>query len=346
MRLLVVTQTVDDSDSTLGFFCRWLSEFSKHFETLTVICLKRGPASLTDNMTVHSLGKERRPGRLRYPIKFYRYLWRERGNYDAVFVHMNLEYVLLAGVYWRLKRIPVFLWYNHRAGGLLLWIASLLARRVLYTSSFAAPRRFKNSVEMPAGIDTSLFTRKAVPVKPSSLLFLGRVAPIKAPDTLIRAALLLDRAGISLTLDVVGNPSPLDGSYYEKLQELGKPLEEKGKLTFLKGVAHAATPEIYSSHELSINLSPSGLFDKTVLEAMACETLVLVSSPAFVNLLPDDCRFREGDTQDLAQKIERLLHRPQERKNALRKELREQTVAHHSLSSLARTLAELYSRSV
>ncbi len=40
-RILIVTQTVDTQDPVLGFFVRWIEEFAKHAEELTVICLEK-----------------------------------------------------------------------------------------------------------------------------------------------------------------------------------------------------------------------------------------------------------------------------------------------------------------
>ena len=59
MKLLITTQVVDQNDLFLGFFHGWLEEFAKHFEHITVICLKEGTHSLPENVEVISLGKER-----------------------------------------------------------------------------------------------------------------------------------------------------------------------------------------------------------------------------------------------------------------------------------------------
>ena len=89
MRLLIVTQAVDRNDPVLGFFHRWIEEISQHVQTVHVVCLKEGPHSLPSNVTVHSLGKESGRSRLKYVTRFYSYIWKFRGEYDAVFVHMN-----------------------------------------------------------------------------------------------------------------------------------------------------------------------------------------------------------------------------------------------------------------
>ena len=102
MRLLIITQKVNKNDPILGFFHRWIEEFAKRFEKLTVICLEKGEYSLPENVRVLSLGKEEGRSKAEYLSRFYRYIWEERNNYDAVFVHMNQEYVLLGWKFWKL----------------------------------------------------------------------------------------------------------------------------------------------------------------------------------------------------------------------------------------------------
>ncbi len=98
MKLLILTQKVDKNDPILGFFHRWIEEFANHCEQVTVICLAKGKSTLPPTVSVLSLGKEAGQSRLKYLWRFYRYLWRERQNYDTVFVHMNQEYVLLGAL--------------------------------------------------------------------------------------------------------------------------------------------------------------------------------------------------------------------------------------------------------
>ena len=107
MKLLITTQAVDLDDPVLGFFHRWIEELSKRFDTISVICLKEGRHSLPANVSVYSLGKEGGVSRIAYVLNFYRYIWKLRNDYDAVFVHMNQEYVLLGWKFWWLlgKRV-------------------------------------------------------------------------------------------------------------------------------------------------------------------------------------------------------------------------------------------------
>jgi len=115
MKLLIITQKVDINDDILGFFHSWIAEFAKHCEKITVICLKKGEYNLPKNVKILSMGKENGESKLKYIINFYKYIWRERKEYDTVFVHMNPEYVMLGGSLWRFMGKKISLWYTHKS---------------------------------------------------------------------------------------------------------------------------------------------------------------------------------------------------------------------------------------
>jgi len=81
-------------------------------------------------------------------------------------------------------------------------------------------------------------------------------------------------------------------------------------------------------------------FDKTILEAMACETLVLVSGQAFKGAIDERFIFKENDPTDLAEKIKSLFALSKENKTTFGKELRQFAVDNHSLKELASRLRE------
>ena len=75
MKLLILTQKVDKNDTTLGFFHRWIEEFSKNYEKIIVICLYKGEYNLPQNVEVYSLGKERGVSKIGYVLNFYKYIY-------------------------------------------------------------------------------------------------------------------------------------------------------------------------------------------------------------------------------------------------------------------------------
>lgn len=337
MKLLLYTQAVNSQDPILGFMHGWLSEFAKHWESITVVCLFEGEHHLPANVSVLSLGKNEGRGRLTYLYRFFSYSFFSRVPYDAVFVHMNQEYVLLGGFFWRLLGKRVALWYNHAAGSFLTRLSAALAHHVFHTSPFAFVAGSSHARTMPAGIDTTLFREYSdIPRESNSVLSLGRIAPIKGLDVLVDGIKSLESRHIPLHARIVGDPAPRDKAYAEYLHHHASELVRAGVLEFLPGVPNTQTPALYAQHLVFVNLSPSGLYDKTILEAAACGTLPLVSSRAFVHDLPPECLFEEGRAADVAAKLEALFSLLPEQIHLVRQRVRQFVQDSHSLTALAR----------
>lgn len=337
MRLLIITQRVDREDDVLGFFHGWLEKLAEKLALVNVICLCSGQVSLPSNVKVWSLGKDKGKGRFSRLFRFYKHIWRLKKEYDAVFVHMNPIYVFLAAFLWKTWKKRIFLWYNHQTGTWLTKSAIKRVRRVFYTSPFSFAATFQNAKKMPAGVDTDLFSpnQGSIPCKlKNSILYLGRISPIKNLEVLIEAAELLERERIDFILNIVGEPGEGEIKYFKNIKELTKNLEDKGKIKFSGRAPNYKTPDIYNQNELLVNLSPAGLFDKTVLEAMACQTLVLASSPAFQEILPDCLMFQQGDVQDLKDKIINILKMSKGQKEEIAAKLRQWVEKKHGLDIL------------
>ena len=336
MKLLVITQAVDTEDPVLGFFTRWIDELAKRVERVEVVCLREGSHTLPANVRVHSLGKESgmppaARNRFTYTIRFVRLVWRLRHEYDAVFVHMNPEYVLLGGVFWQLRGTRVAFWYNHPSDNLRLRLALLLTDRVFYTSPYAATAHSPKALRMPVGIDTELFSPRYAPRNRHALYMQGRIMPSKRVERAL-AALRLLRDRVPATLTLVG---PEDVRYGKELRKRFKDLVDAGAVTFAGPRKNAETPALFSAHGAVVNLAAAGHFDKAVFEAMACETPVVTSSSAFAGIVPDEWVVAEDDAPALAGALARLLALSEPKYRALGTALRAEVVRGHNLTSLA-----------
>lgn len=353
MKLLILTQRVDKNDDILGFFHRWVEEFARRCEKVTVICLQKGEYDLPKNVKVLSLGKEKLENykiensleienwklkiywRILYAFRFFRYIWKRRQEYNTVFVHMNPEYVVLGGLFWRIWKKKIGLWYVHRQVDLKLRLAEKLADKIFTVSKESFRLKSNKVITTGHGIGTEIFKRNewAQKIK-NSILYVGRIAPIKNVDILIKAANLLNEEGVNFVLNIVGKPGEKDQEYFEKIKNLAKELEEKGKIRFLGKIPNYKLSQVYNQNEILVNLTPSGSFDKTILEAMACELSVLASSKAFKNILPEQLIFKEKDPEDLKDKILNIFKMKEEEKEKLGKNLRELAVQNHSVDRL------------
>lgn len=338
--LLILTQAVDRADPILGFFHEWIREFARRCEKVTVICLREGEHDLPDNVSVYSLGKTRNTkqttisSRIRYVFRFYTLIWKLRYEYDTVFVHMNPEYILLGGMWWRLWGKYLMLWHNHPRASLMHAMAGRLAHIVFYTSPHAASAHFKHAVRMPAGIDTNLFAPTGVSRDRHAIYLQGRVAPSKRVHIAIEALRIL-RERMPATLTIVG---PEDAQYGKDLRTRYDDLITDGIVTFVGAKRNTETPALYSAHGVAINLAAAGHFDKTVLEAMSCETPVVIGSAGFEGLIPPEWVVSQDDPVALAKTLEKLILLPEAEYKTLGRAERASVAATQSLFSLVESV--------
>lgn len=338
MRLLVVTQEVDKESPTLGFFHEWVRILAPHYERVEVICLKEGLHDLPQNVRVHSLGKEKgRVSPLGYTIRFKFLAWKLRHEYDAVFVHMNQEYILIAGPMWKLLGKSIYLWRNHYAGSVLTDIAAGFCTKVFCTSKHSYTAKYRNTVLMPVGVDLSIFSEAAaLPKMPRSILFLARIAPSKRADMFIEALGIIHARNVQFSARIVGSPVPEDAAYYASLKKRVTELGINEVVDFIPGVPHAKTSEYFGTSLMTVNCSRSGMFDKTLFEAAAAGSLVLAISDDFAQSMHTGTSF--SDSASLAVRIENLLSMRPEQLSEQR-ELLKNVAQANSLESLAGALS-------
>lgn len=336
MKLLVVTQVLDEEDPVLGFFCRWVTELADRAESIVVVCLKEGKHTLPENVAVHSLGKEEgaQPAFV-YAVRFKYLAWKLRRQYDRVLVHMNQEYLLIAGPMWKVLGKPVYLWRNHYAGSFLTDVAAAFAKNVFCTSRHSYTAKYRKTMLMPVGVDLENFPMGTIERQPRSILFLARIAPSKRADMFIDALGRLIGRGISFIASVYGSPLPEDERYYESIKARAEDAGLHSRVAFHPGVTHRETAALYQSHEIFVNCSPSGMFDKTLFEAAASGCLVIAASDDFRTLAGQSAY--AADDELLAKVLEKKLALSAEEKEMRRKELRE-LAEDHSLPALADAL--------
>jgi len=308
MKLLVFTQKVDRADPVLGFFYTWIVEFARIAESVTVICLQEGEhMELPRNVTVYSLGKEKHISRFQYVKNLYQYLFLIRGTYTSVFVHMNQEYVLLAGAYWKYAGIPVYFWRNHSYGNVLTRIAVFLSTKVFCTSTYSFTARFRKTTIMPAGIDTQIY--KILPGsvrKKYSVCIVGRISPVKHIELGLQAVNYIVQSGGQISLSVIGSPLDRDSEYYDGLKKYVSENSLSQYIQFVSGVPFEQLPVTYNSHEICLNLTDDGSFDKTIVEAAACGCIPLVSNRSLEHLLPSLC-ITDRSVTEIANSLKKVL---------------------------------------
>ena len=315
MRLLIVTQVVDTEDPVLGFFVRWIEEFSKHCEKITVVCLRKGKYAFPKHVEVISLGEGHR---VRRAFELCSISVGRRNEYDAVFAHMSPEFAVAAGWLWRLMGKSVGLWYTHKSVTMWLRIAVFLSHYV-FTASKESFRLLSSKLIVTGhGIDTDFFAPNPNIARRDYLVSVGRLSKSKRHELGIEAAVLAARE-----IKVIG-----EGPEEEALKDRARELH--ARVEFLGGVPQQEVRDIYTKAIALVHTSETGSLDKVVLEALATNLPVVSTSEAM-------CDLPVTYSHDTPEAIARALTEatmPRERRGMI--------VSKHSLSSTVGVILKQY----
>lgn len=348
MKLLIITQKVDKDDSVLGFFHRWIEKFAENCTKVIVICLEKGALHLPGNVKVLSLGKEKNNSRLKYLWLFYKFIWEERRNYDTVFVHMNPEYVILGGWWWKILGKKILLWFAHGGVSLKLRIAERMTDLVLSSTESGFRLNSPKKRVIGQGIDTDFF--KPLPLSKSipgtfQIVSIGRISPVKDYQTLIQSTSLLVRSGRKIQVKIYGGIGlRSQEKYLNSLKEMVHSLGLENHVIFYGNIPNHQVPQFLSSADLFVNTSYTGSLDKAILEAMAMALPVISCNEAMLEVLGDHkdfLTFKKGDSIELTKKIIQIMDLDQKNLQSLGLELRKLVVNHHNLTNLISKIISL-----
>lgn len=336
-KILIVTQSVDVNDPVLGFFHRWLEEFSKHAD-IDVIANRTGTVTLPNNVRVFSLGKEKGTSRIMRYLQYQKLTFQLVPKSDGIFFHMCPEYVVGAHVFPFLFRKKTALWYTHKHVSLTLRIATLLVDKI-YTASPESFRLKSPKVEVTGhGIDTDFFVPAPDMQDKNEILSVSRISPAKNILVLLKACLLLRERGESFHCTIVGAPGKGDTVALRYCDEINRFVEESN----LKNIVHivgervySVLPSVYQRAHVFVNLSQTGSLDKAVLEAMASGCKIVTSNEAFFPVLPLECHV-VLTPESVADVVQRQL------RGNVSQSLRDIVTANHSLSRLIDRIVSFY----
>ena len=283
MKILILTQVVDINHPILGFFHRWLEEFAKNCEQVSVICLQKGEYNLPDNVAVYSLGKENGDSKVSYLVNFYKLIWKLRDEYSGVFVHMNQIYVILGAPFWRAAGKRIGLWYMHGSVSTSLRIAEKLTNKIFTGSPESFRLRSKKIVVTGHGIDVDRFSPQST-VKDIDLITVGRITESKNLLTLIDVLKEL-RSENQVTLSIIGISVTEEEIQYKKKLEIHiDNLGLKESVKFLGKIPQVELPQYLNRAKIFVTVAQNGSLDKAVLEAMACGLPVVSMAPGTASL--------------------------------------------------------------
>ncbi len=331
MRVLMMTQFVDENDWLVGFIPAWLRALATQVEQLDVITLGFRATDLPANVKVYSLGKEHGAGRLARLRTLRQHARALVPQADIIFSHLSDTYPLLLAPWARRYRVPMTMWYTHKQVSWRLRVAETLVQRIYTASAASLTLPTPKAKIVGHGIDTTLFSPTTAPREPQRLVTVGRVTPIKHLHVLLEALAQLPTA----MLTIIGAPATAaDQAYDAQLKAQAKALGIADRIEWAGGLRQVALVPHLQNAQVAVNLCPTGGMDKAVLEALACETNVVVVNQTFRQLLDGvPYALTEPDAVQVAAMLKRAM-----KDTTSNTMLRQRVVAGYSVERLAAVL--------
>jgi glycosyltransferase involved in cell wall biosynthesis len=338
MRVLYVCKAVDEESPTVANQVRWIRSLASKpgVERVTVLTGRRGRADLPGNVDVTEFGRDGWP---RTAAAFVTRVARAGlADVDLFFVAQGGPYPALLLPFKLATRTPVYQWKAHpHVSARMRFYARWCDDLVFTATPSSFPASAGRVVVVGHGIDVDLF---AFGLRPPDrdLLALGRIAPIKRLDLVLRAlAACGEQTGRAPTFDVVGPCAPKDEPYLDSLRDLVARLGLGEQVRFLGSIAHDGVPALLGGYRAAVNMSETA-FDKAAGEAMAVGLPVVTSNPCAIEMLPEGLSGRLGvpatDTAAIAATVADVTSWDDATREEVGRRLRDNIVAHHSLDSL------------
>jgi glycosyltransferase involved in cell wall biosynthesis len=299
VRIVFVTQAADPRHPVLGATLPKIRALASRVEEVVVLADTIENEALPDNCTTRSFAAPSQAARgARYVAALAPELMRRP---VAVLAHMSPIFALLAAPLARPLRVPLLLWFTQQAAGPSLQAAERVVDRLLTVDPRSVPLQSRKVYAIGHGIDVAALTcvpERRPPLR--RLLGLGRYAPVKGWETVLRALAMLPDATFTLHGPML---TDADRAHWPQLESLAGTLGVRERVTFGAGVDYAEVPHLLGLADALVNATWGNAADKVVYEAAASCLPAFAASPVFDTLLPESLRFRGDDPESLAERV-------------------------------------------
>jgi glycosyltransferase involved in cell wall biosynthesis len=328
--VVFVTQAADPAHPVLGATLAKIRALAARVDEVVVLADTVVPDALPENCRARSFAAPSQAARgarclaalvpevMRRPV--------------AVVAHMVPVYALIAAPVARPLRVPLLLWFTQQSGGSLLDAAARVVDAILTVDERSVPLNSSKVRAIGHGIDVD-----ALPCVPERraplrrLLGLGRYAPVKGWETVLRALPELPEATLTLHGPVL---TDADRIHRPELERLADELGVRGRVTFGAEVSYQEVPHLFGLADAVVNATRGNAADKVVYEAAAACLPVFAASPVFDTLLPEQLRFHGEYPGSLAERIRSYA-------GGAGPELRARVAAEHSAGHWAERVLEV-----
>lgn len=328
--LVFITQAADPSHPVLGATVPKIRALAARVDEVVVLADRVVPEALPENCRARSFAA---PSQAERGARCLAALAAELPRRPvAVVAHMAPVYALIAAPLARPLRVPLLLWFTQQGSGFLLNAAARVVDAILTVDERSVPLRSPKVHAIGHGIDVDALRCVPERVAPlRRLLGLGRYAPVKGWETVLRALPELPQA----TLVLHGPMSTdADRAHRPQLERLAGELGVGGRVAFGDEVAYAEVPHLFELADAVVNATRGNAADKVVYEAAASCLPVFAASPVFDGLLPEALRFHGDFPGSLAERIRSY-------DGGAGPELRARVVAQHSVDHWADRVLEV-----
>jgi glycosyltransferase involved in cell wall biosynthesis len=336
-KLVFVTQQVDPAHPALAATVPKIAALARRVGEVAVLAAGAAPGALPSNCRVHRFAGRTQVER---GARFAAALTGElaRGRPAAVIAHMCPIYAILAAPLVRPPGIPLVLWFTHWRASDKLRLATRVSSAVVSVDRRSFPLATAKLRPIGHGIDLDEFScsGRGRDGGPLEVLALGRYAPVKGYDVVVRAVRLALDEGLDLRLRIHGPVLTADeGRHRAKLEELRAQLGVGDAVVLHGPVPRERVPGLLAAADLLVNNTRTGGADKVVFEAGASCVPLLASAPVFDGLLPSDLRFAADDAADLAARLVRFGRLDDRARATIGRRLRARVASEHSVDSWA-----------
>jgi len=280
--LFLFNLSMDLDNPILATTNLWANEFAKNFEHVYVYSTHVGRYHLPANVKVTQLGGGTLILRIAALTKLVMatFLILRNGRTSIVFHHQSPRTSVFPGFVLRLAGINQGLWYSHSSRPISLLLGSKIVDKIFSSTPESLPVYSKKSYFLGHGVDTvrAQFASKEKASRRDTILFIGRISPIKQLEELIFA---IADSGINQISFVAIGPTDNNQNYRNRLYK-----EAKARL-----IDFSCEPAL--KHDLVFaRMAQSNMFfagmknsvDKSCLEAAASGCFVITTDIASAKL--------------------------------------------------------------
>ncbi len=298
-RLIFVTQAADPAHPVLAATLPKIRALARRVDEVVVFADAIDERALPENCRAYSFAANSQAGRgARYVAGLAPEVARRP---LAVVAHMSPVFALLAAPLARPFRVPLLLWFTQQAGGRALHAAERVVDRVLTVDVRTVPLHSEKVRAIGHGIDVATLPCVSERLPPlRRLLGLGRYAPVKGWETVLRALPELPEATLRLHGPMLTDD---DRAHRPRLEAIASELGVLDRVSFGDQVTHAEVSALLGLSDALVNATHGNAADKVVYEAAASCLPVFAASPVFDTLLPDALRFDGDSPSSLAERV-------------------------------------------